>query len=89
VPSDFLAKCSDYDFEGSLIGDKSNSVVFDNSKLKRLVPDFVAAKRFDMGVRETIENVLSNKVLQVEDPEFDCWCDRVIENMDKAIEAIK
>ncbi len=34
----FLAACSDMDLEGSLIGDKANSVVFDNTKLKRLVP---------------------------------------------------
>ena len=42
VASDFLAAVGDkygYDFEGSLIGDKSVSVVFDNSKLKRAVPD--------------------------------------------------
>ena len=35
VSSEFLAAVSDYDFTGSLIGDKANSVVFDNSKLKR------------------------------------------------------
>ena len=40
VASEFLAAVSDYDFTGSLIGDKANSVVFDNSKLKRAVPDF-------------------------------------------------
>ena len=39
VASDFLASVSDYDFTGSLTGDKSNSVVFDNSKLKRLYRD--------------------------------------------------
>ena len=89
VPSDFLAKCSHYDFICSLIGDKSNSVVFDNTKLKRLVPDFVATKRFDIGVRETIENVLEHKELQVEDNEFDSWCDKVIAEMDSAIERIK
>ncbi|MCL1866518.1 MAG: NAD-dependent epimerase/dehydratase family protein [Oscillospiraceae bacterium] len=89
VPSDFLAKCSGYDFTGSLIGDKSNSVVFDNAKLKRLVPGFTATKRFDEGVREVIGNVMSNKNLQVEDSEFDSWCDIVIEFMDEAIENIK
>jgi nucleoside-diphosphate-sugar epimerase len=89
VSSDFLAKCSDYDFTGSLIGDKANSVVFDNSKLKRLVPDFVAVKRFDQGIREVIENVLANKELQIEDPEFDAWCDKVIIELDKTIERIK
>jgi nucleoside-diphosphate-sugar epimerase len=89
VPSDFLAKCSGYDFTGSLIGDKANSVVFDNAKLKRLVPGFTATKRFDQGIREVIENVLANKELQVEDNEFDLWCDTVVEFMDEAVENIK
>lgn len=47
VTLDFLTQCSKYDFEGSLIGDKAASVVFDNTKLKRLVPEYVATKRFD------------------------------------------
>ena len=51
VASEFLASVSDYDFTGSLIGDKSNSVVFDNTKLKRLVPGFTAEIRLDQGVR--------------------------------------
>ena len=89
VPSDFLAKCSGYDFTGSLIGDKANSVVFDNAKLKRLVPGFAATKRFDQGVREVIENVLANTVLQVEDSEFDAWCDKVIAVLNGAIAKIK
>lgn len=89
VPSDFLTKCSRYDFLGSLIGDKANSVVFDNAKLKRLVPGFAATKRFDQGVREVIENVLANQDLQTEDKEFDVWCDKVITEMDSAIYRIK
>jgi nucleoside-diphosphate-sugar epimerase len=89
VPSDFLAKCAPhYDFEGSLIGDKANSVVFDNSKLKRLVPGFVATKRFDQGIREVIENVLADKQLQTDDPQFDSWCDRIITELDSAVERI-
>ena len=89
VPSDFLAKCSEYDFAGSLLGDKANSVVFDNTKLKRLVPEFVATKRFDIGIREVIANVLSDKTLQLEDAEFDAWCDKVIGEMESAIMRIK
>ena len=89
VPSDFLDRCGRYDFRGGLIGDKANSVVFDNSKLKRLVPDFTATKRFDTGVRETIENILAHPELQKEDPEFDAWCDRVVEAMEKAEREIR
>lgn len=88
VPSDFLAKTSNYDFTGSLIGDKSNSVVFDNSKVKRAVPDFVATTRLDMGIKLAIDNILSKPELQVEDPEFDEWCDKVIDALEAAKAAI-
>ncbi len=83
VPSELLAATSDYDFEGSLIGDKANTVIFDNTKLKRAVPDFVATIRFDMGIRETLANVLAHPELQVEDPEFDAYCDKIIEKMEE------
>lgn len=79
----------DYDFEGSLIGDKANSVVFDNSKLKRIVPDFCATTRFDQGIRLTIENVLAHPELQKADPEFDAWCDKVIAAQEHAIALFK
>jgi len=88
VPSDFLAKCSNYDLTGALTGDKANSVVFDNSKIKRLVPEFTAKIRFDQGIKMMIENILSDKSLQQEDPDFDKWCDKIIAAIDKAAEEI-
>ena len=84
VPSDFLHAVSHYDFEGSLIGDKANSVVFDNSKLKKAVPDFVATVRYDQGIRRTVEYVLSHEEFQTPDPEFDAWCDKVINALENA-----
>lgn len=89
VASDFLDACSDYDFAGSLLGDKANTVVFDNSKLKRLVPGFTATVRADQGIRSTIEYVLSHPECQVEDPAFDAWCDRVIEALEEAKRKIR
>jgi nucleoside-diphosphate-sugar epimerase len=88
VSSAFLNACGRYDFEGALLGDKANSVVFDNQKLKRLVPNFVATKRFDIGIKETVANVLANPKLQIEDPEFDAWTDKVIEHLEAAKQAI-
>lgn len=79
VPSDMLAAMGpDYDFTGSLTGDKACSVVFDNSKLKRAVPGFQPSVSFSEGIRSTIENVLAHPELQCADPEFDQWCDKVI-----------
>lgn len=84
VSSEFLASVSDYDFTGGLIGDKAVSVVFNNAKLKSVVPEFKPTVHFEDGIKRTIDNVLSNKELQVEDPEFDAWCDKVIEVLEKA-----
>jgi nucleoside-diphosphate-sugar epimerase len=89
VSSEFLAKAGpNYDFTGGLMGDKSVSVVFDNTKIKTLVPDFCAAIRFDQGIRETIAHVLAHPELQAEDPEFDAFCDRVIAAQEKALQEI-
>ncbi len=85
VASEFLDAVSTMDFKGALIGDKANSVVFDNSKLKRLVPGFVADTRFDQGIKETLAYVLSHKECQVEDEAFDLWCDKVVHVMEEAI----
>ena len=89
VSSEFLTAAGDYDFEGSLTGDKACSVVFDNRKVKRVVPGFTPAVRFEQGVRETIEFVLSHPEFQIEDPEFDEWCDKVIIALEKAKEDIR
>lgn len=88
VPSEYLAQTSDYDFRGGLLGDKANSVVFDNSKIKSIVPDFVCTVRFDQGVRKVIDNVMAHPELQVEDPDFDAYCDRVIAALENAKKSI-
>ncbi len=92
VSTDFLRAVGDkygFDYTGSLAGDKSVSVVFDNTKLKRAVPDMRTKVRFDMGVRYALDYVLAHpEECQKEDPEFDAWCDRVIEALEKAKEAV-
>jgi len=88
VATDFLVKCQE-DLEGGLIGDKANTVVFDNSKIKRLVPEYIATTRFDQGVRISIEHILSNPELQIEDKEFDLFCDNVIKAQQDAISYFK
>lgn len=89
VSSEFLDACGDYDFAGSLLGDKANTVVFDNGKLKRLVPGFTATVRADQGIRDTIAYVLSHPQCQKPDPEFDSWCERVIRALAAAKKAVR
>jgi len=86
VASDFLVATSpkEWDFEGNLLGDKSLTVIFDCTKLKRAVPGFQATTRFDEGVRRCVAYILAHPELQVEDPEFDAWCDRVIDIQEQA-----
>ena len=92
VSSDFLAAVGEkygYDFTGSLIGDKSVSVVFDNSKLKRIAPEMKTNVPFHRGVRIALDYILSHpEECQKDDQEFDEWCDRVISAQEKAKEDI-
>lgn len=87
VASEFLAdvgeKCG-YDFRGGLLGDKSVSVIFDNSKLKRLVPQMTTTIPFHKGVRISLDYVLSHTDEYQEDADFDRFCDTVIDALDKA-----
>ncbi|MDR0542525.1 MAG: SDR family oxidoreductase [Dysgonamonadaceae bacterium] len=89
VSSEFLAAAGSFNFYGGLLGDKAVSTVFDNAKLKRLVPGFVATKRFDRGIKETVDYILAHPELQPEDKKFDAWCDTIIEKMQKLAKEIK
>jgi hypothetical protein len=53
MPSDFIISCVPA-VEGTLLGDKAVSVVFDNTKIKRFVPGFTARTSFATGIRRTI-----------------------------------
>ena len=85
VSSVYLDRCSKLDILGGLIGDKSQNAIFDNSKIKSVVPEFCAKIRFDQGIRSTVQYHLVHSEKQIADPEFDAWCDRVIEVLDGAV----
>ncbi len=89
VASQTLADMSDYDLTGSLIGDKANSVIFDNSKIRSIVPDFKARISAEDGIKMTVENILDHPEFQTEDKEFDEWCDKVIETLEQAKSVMK
>jgi nucleoside-diphosphate-sugar epimerase len=90
IATDFLVAASKdrYDFLGSLTGDKSSTVVFDNTKLKRMVPGYCARVTAREGITSTVANVIANRHLQEEDSEFDQWCDTVIAARENAIKLI-
>jgi len=53
IPSDFIARLVPA-LTGPLLGDKAHSVIFDNSKIKRFVPGFVATIPFKVGIKRTV-----------------------------------
>jgi hypothetical protein len=89
IYSDFLSSVGDYDFYDRLSGDKANSVLFDDSKLKRLISGFHATIRFGQGVKERIEYVLSHLECQIFDEKFDQGCNKIIETLYEAIAKLR
>ncbi len=86
VPSDLLGEVGrkyGYDYTGELLGDKANTVIFKNDKLKKLVPEMETRVPFSEGVKRCAERILSDPSLQKEDPDFDAFTDRVVEAMEK------
>jgi nucleoside-diphosphate-sugar epimerase len=89
IPSDFLAACVP-DLRGGLIGDKAVSVVFDNSKIKRFVPDYCATMPFTQGIRKTIAWFDADPARRVIDDEANTRWDRLIDAWDRgAAEALR
>lgn len=54
----------------NLLGDRSHSVIFDNTKIKSLVPDYAATIPFADGAREIVEWYDAHPDLQVVDQQF-------------------
>jgi nucleoside-diphosphate-sugar epimerase len=77
IASDFLVACNPAE-EGSLLGDKSVSVVFDNSKIKRFVPGFVATMPYAEGIRRTLAWFDASPGRQIVDAELDRTWDRIL-----------
>ncbi len=84
IPSDFIIA---YDPEklGTLTGDKANSVVFDNSKIKRFVPDFVCEVKWAEGIRRSLAWFDEDKSRQTIDSEMNTKWDRIIEAYEKGL----
>lgn len=62
----------------ALLGDRSHSAVFDNSKVKAMVPGFICTKPFSTGVREIMSWFDANPAQQIVDQDLDATFDRLI-----------
>jgi nucleoside-diphosphate-sugar epimerase len=78
VPTDFVCQVVPR-MVGSLKGDKANPGVFDNSKVKRLVPGFECRKSFRVGIGESVAWLRAHPEEQNLNPRFDEEIERVIE----------
>ena len=85
IPADFVGACI-ADEVGGLTGDKSNSVVFDNTKIKRFVPEFGARVRFAEGIRRTISWFDADPARREVDVEADAAWDRLIAAYERGLE---
>jgi len=82
IPSDFIGGCLPEALAG-LLGDKAVSVVFDNSKIKRFVPDYCATVPFGQGIRRTLAWFDADPARRQVDDEANARWDRLIEVYEK------
>ena len=83
IASDLIAKYDQHAL-GSLIGDKVSSVVFDNSKIKRFVPDYDCKVFWAEGVRRALAWFEAEPSRQTIDEEANQLWNRIIVAYEKA-----
>jgi len=77
VPSTVIARM-DPEWGAGLLGDKAHSVIFDNTKIKSLVPDFKAVIPYREGCKDTVAWYQSNTDQQIIDPLVSARMDELI-----------
>jgi len=88
IASDYITACIPAD-TGTLLGDKSHSAVFDNTKIKRFVPDFVCTTRFREGIGRTIAWFDADPARQQIDTEAGAAWDKLIAGYERGLAATK
>jgi nucleoside-diphosphate-sugar epimerase len=77
IPSDFIAGC-DESLRGPLLGDKAYSMIFDNSKIRRIVPEYRATIPFHVGIRRTLAWFEADPARQIVNKETNAMMDRIL-----------
>lgn len=78
IPSDFIAKMVPWQ-KGGLHGDKAISAIFDNTKIKRFVPDYVATIPFKQGIAQTLRWFEADASRQIIREETNQMMDAILE----------
>jgi nucleoside-diphosphate-sugar epimerase len=76
VPSDAIA-AAEPEWGAGLLGDKAHSMVFDNTKIRSLVPGWRAVIPFERGAREIADWYLADPARQVADAGLDAVMDKL------------
>ncbi len=84
IPSEFIASFAP-ELGASLLGDKSHSMIFDNSKIKRFVPNFAATIPFFTGAHEIISWYNADPARQVVDEKENQTIDKIIAMYESAL----
>jgi len=84
IPSDFINKF-DADMGAGLLGDKARSMIFDNSKIKKYVPDYKAAIPFEQGAREIMAWCDAHASRRKIDLEMDALTEEMIAAWENAV----
>lgn len=79
IPGEFIKKMND-DWGDGILGDKAYNGVFDNSKIKALVPGFKAEITFNEGIKEVIKFYEDHPNLRTIDHDYNHKVDAIIEN---------
>jgi len=83
VPSEIIQRY-DREWGESLLGDKTHSMIFDNSKIKRFVPDFAATIPFSRGAEEIIAWYDADPSRRNVDEELDRTMSQIVEDWRQA-----
>ncbi|NMB68097.1 MAG: SDR family oxidoreductase [Chloroflexi bacterium] len=83
VPSELIA-AYDKIWGDSLLGDKAHSMIFDNTRIKRLVPDFACTVPFARGAEQIVAWHMADPARRTIEPYFDALLDRIIAGMQRA-----
>jgi nucleoside-diphosphate-sugar epimerase len=84
VPSDVI-NGFDPHWGAGLLGDKAHSMIFDNSKIKSVVPEFAATIPYAQGAREVVAWYDADPARRAVNAEFDALTDRIIAAQGRAL----
>lgn len=77
IPSEFIAQVNP-NLGAALLGDKMWSVIFDNSKIKRFVPEYRATIPFHIGIRRSIEWFQAEESRMQVNPDDDALIENIL-----------